>query len=167
MYIIGLTLYSPTEGQSLQSAVRRGWYFGSHAFRERLLALLPKAGNVRIDQGQHYEAALLMKDAAEEKAERIFTRELQAAGLSEKALQERTRSEPLKWKIARSIRAETTVSLGWIARRLDLGSASNVCHKLRGSSILKSFSESVRRGVSRDFFFLMGIDELDGTHPEA
>jgi hypothetical protein len=29
------------------------------------------------------------------------------------------------------MRTETTVSLGSIARRLDLGSASNVCHKVR------------------------------------
>jgi putative transposase len=122
------------EEQSLQSTLRRGWYFGRQAFRERLLALLPKAGDIRIAQGQHYEAALLMKDAAEEKAERIFIRELRVAGLTEKALQERPRSEPLKWKIARSMRTETTVSLGWIARRLDLGSASNVCHQIRWHS---------------------------------
>jgi hypothetical protein len=101
-----------------------------------LLALLPKAGDVRIAQGQHYEAALLMKDAAEEKAERIFIRELRVAGLTEKALQERPRSEPLKWNIARTMRTETTVSLGWIARRLDLGSASNVSHQMRRHSIV-------------------------------
>jgi hypothetical protein len=53
-----------------------------------------------------------MKDAAAEKAQRIFIRELQAAALTEKALQERPRSEPLKKKIARTIRNETTVSLG-------------------------------------------------------
>ena len=45
------------EGQSLQSTLRRGWYFESQGFRERLLALLPKAdADVRTDQGQHYEA---------------------------------------------------------------------------------------------------------------
>ena len=66
-----------------------------------------------------------MRDAAEVKAERIFIRELRAAGLTEKALRERPRSESLKWKIARTMRTETTESLGWIARRLDLGSASN------------------------------------------
>jgi hypothetical protein len=76
-------------------------------------------------------AAVLMKDAAEEKAERIFIRELRAAGLAEKTLRERPRSEPVKWRIAGTIRTETTVSLGWIARRLDLGSASNVCQKMR------------------------------------
>jgi hypothetical protein len=62
-----------------------------------------------------------MRDAAEEKAERIFIRELRSADLTEKALRERPRSEPVKWKIARAMRTETTVSLGWIARRLDLG----------------------------------------------
>ena len=123
------------EGHSLQSTLRRGWYFGSQAFRERLLALILKAdADLGTDQGQHYEAAVLIKDAAAQKAETIFLRELRVAAMTEKALRERPRSEPLKWKIARAMRAQTTVSLGWIARRLELGSASNVCHKLRGYS---------------------------------
>ena len=42
-------------------------------------------------------------------------------GSERKAFGGRPRSEPVKWKIARAIRTETTVSLGWIARRLDLG----------------------------------------------
>ena len=122
------------EGQSLQSTLRRGWYFGSQAFRARLLALLARTdADLRPNQGQHYEAAVLIRDAAEQKAERIFIAELCAADLTEKGLRERPRSEPLKWKIARTMRTETTVSLGWIAHRLDLGSASNVCHKIRYS----------------------------------
>jgi putative transposase len=126
------------EGQSLQSTLTRGWYFGSQAFRARLLALLARTdADLRPNQGQHYEAAVLIRDAAEQKAERIFIRELCAADLTEKGLRERPRSEPLKWKIARTMRTETTVSLGWIAHRLDLGSASNVCHKIR-YSIFKS-----------------------------
>ena len=39
-----------------------------------------------------------MRDAAEEKAERMFIREPRSAGLTEKALRERPRSEPVKWK---------------------------------------------------------------------
>jgi hypothetical protein len=42
------------------------------------------------------------------------------------------------------MRTETTVSLGWIARRLDLRSASNVCHQIRGSQASKS-------GLTRSF----------------
>ena len=76
--------------------------------------------------GQHYEAVVLMRDAAAEKAERIFTRELRAAVLTEKALRERQRSESLKWKIARNHALGNRGVLGWIARQLDLGSASNV-----------------------------------------
>jgi hypothetical protein len=48
--------------------------------------------NVRLDQGQHYKAAALMRDAAEE-AERIFIRELCAAGLTEEGLSERPRTQ--------------------------------------------------------------------------
>jgi hypothetical protein len=102
------------EGQSLQSTLRRGWYFGSQAFRERLLALLPKSNaNDPLDRGQHYEGAALMREAAEHKAETIFIRELRTAGLTEEELAERPRSDPLKWKIARAMRTETTVPLKW------------------------------------------------------
>ena len=42
------------EGQSLQSTLRRGWYFGSQAFRARLLALLARTdADLRPNQGQH------------------------------------------------------------------------------------------------------------------
>jgi putative transposase len=127
------------EGQSLQSTLSRGWYFGSQAFREGMLALLPKGNaKIRIDQGQHYEAAALMRDVAEQKAEKIMVRELRAAGLTEQGLSERSRSEPLKWRIARAMRTETMVSLKWIAGRLDLGSASNLCHKISTASRFKS-----------------------------
>ena len=92
------------EGQSLQSTLRRGWYFGSQAFRERLLALLPNSDrNTRLDQEQHYEAAALMRDAAEQKAETIFIRQLRTTGVTERELKNRPRSDPLKWKIARTI----------------------------------------------------------------
>ena len=68
----------------LRSEDSRG-YFGSQRFRERLLALLPKTdADIRTDQGQHYEAAVLMKDSAEDMAERIFIREPRAAGLNER-----------------------------------------------------------------------------------
>ena len=122
------------EGQSLQSTLRRGWYFGSQAFRERLLALLPNSDrNARLDQEQHYEAAALMRDAAEQKAETVFTRQLRTAGLTERELNKRPRRDQLKWKIAKAMRTETTVSLKWIAGRLNLGSASNVCHKMNST----------------------------------
>jgi hypothetical protein len=60
-----------------------------------------------------------MREAAEQKAERILIRELRIADLTEEGLGERPRSDPLKWKIAKMMRAETTVSPKWIARRLD------------------------------------------------
>jgi len=94
--------------------------------------------DVGNQKGQHYEAAVLMNDAVEAKAERILVRELRAARQTEKTLRRWPRSEPLKWKIARAKRIETTVSLGWIARRLDLGSASNVCRKIRAYARFKS-----------------------------
>ena len=57
-------------------------------------------------------SGLIRVDAAEEKAERILMQELRATSLTEKALRERPQSEPFKWKIARTVRTETTVSHG-------------------------------------------------------
>ena len=79
-----------------------------------------------------------MRDAAEQQAEKIFRRELRTAGVTERAVNERPRSDPLKWKIASAMRTETTLSLKWIGRRLNLGSASNVCHKIASGSTPKS-----------------------------
>jgi hypothetical protein len=53
--------------------------------------------NVRVDQGE-YQAAGRMRDVADEKAEEITVRKLRAAGLTEEALSERLRSEPLRWE---------------------------------------------------------------------
>jgi putative transposase len=123
------------EGASLQSTLRRGWYFGSQAFRERLLDMIGrKQGGARERRGEHYEAAAMGRDWAKAEAERIVQRELQAAGLTEEGLAALPRSEPLKWRIAGAIRKQTTVSLEWIARRLDMGTESNVSHRLRRHS---------------------------------
>jgi hypothetical protein len=87
-----------------------------------MLAVLPKGNaNVRVDQGQHYEAAALMRDVAEEKAEKIMVRELRAAGLTEEGLSERSRSEPLKWRTARATRTENHGIPQMVAGRLTLG----------------------------------------------
>jgi hypothetical protein len=79
-----------------------------------------------------------MRDVAEQKAERILIRELRAAGLTEREFNKRPRSDPLKWKIAGAMRTEATVSLTWIAGRLNLGSASNVCHKINSCSTMQT-----------------------------
>ena len=45
-----------------------------------------------------------MREVAEQRAEKIFIRELRTAGLTEEELRERPRSDTLKWKIARAMR---------------------------------------------------------------
>jgi hypothetical protein len=72
-------------------------------------------------EGQHYEGAGLMREAAEQKAKTIFIRELRTKGLTEEELDEGPRSDPLKWKIATVMRTETTVPLKWIAGGAILG----------------------------------------------
>ena len=125
------------EGQSLQSTLRRGWHFGSQAFRERLLALLHESDtDVRSGQGQHYQAAALMREAAEQRAETILIRELRSAGLSEEELGKRQNDgEAIRsnGKSRRRSAQKRQCPSNGLARRFDLGSDSNVCHKLNRS----------------------------------
>ena len=69
---------------------------------------------------------MLMKDAAEQKAEGVLVRELRAAGLTKKALTAK-RAPPMEARQA--VRARKPRVHAWIARRLNLGSVSVACHQ--------------------------------------
>ena len=60
--------------------------------------------------------------SAQAKAERIVQEELQALGWSGLDLQGRSKGDERKIKIAARLRRETTMTLRWIAERLDIGS---------------------------------------------
>src|SRR5258705_1659085 len=59
-------------------------------------------------------------------------RELRVAGLTEKTIREHPRSAPLKWKIARPCAPKLRCLSHGSRVDSSSGSASNVCHKMRG-----------------------------------
>lgn len=93
---------------------RRGWYFGGDAFRDELLEAVEK----RV--GESHSGAQ-RQESAEEKAHRIVRKELTRLGWTETELQQRRKGDKNKVRIARRLRAETTVTLKWIAARLGMG----------------------------------------------
>jgi putative transposase len=107
--------------------VERGWCLGSEAFRAELLA----AGGERVG-ASHYGAE--RQEIGEARAERLVKEGLGALGWTEKELSEKAKGDKGKVKLARQLRAETTMTLRWIADRLHMGSWTYVSNLLQEQS---------------------------------
>jgi len=118
---------STGEGQSLQSTLRRGWYWGSQEFRERMLGLLGH----RTQSNRNDQTSLVGKVHDQAAAERILAEGLQAAGLSAEDLPKLKGSDPRKVSIARAIHARTSVLQKWTAEKLWMKSGANVSQLIR------------------------------------
>jgi hypothetical protein len=103
--------------------LRRGWCLGSKAFRKELLAQMSvKAGP------EHYGQEI--RESAEEKANRLIAAELKKMRWEEAELNRRRKGDKKKVKIALRLRRETTMTLGWIAQRLQMGTKTHLTHLL-------------------------------------
>ena len=95
--------------------LRRGWCLGGEEFRQELLATAEgRAG------ANHYGAD--RHESGERKAERLVAEGLKTLGWDEKELALRRKGDKGKVKLARRLRAQTTMTRGWIAQRLCMGS---------------------------------------------
>lgn len=111
--------------QTLQSTLRRGWYWGSEALKESLLQHPVKESTER-----EYEFSEHGKARSERAAEEIVRVMAEEVGLDEADLETLPGSDPRKVDIALELSRATAVSLTWIARRLAMRSASNVSQQL-------------------------------------
>lgn len=94
--------------------LRRGWCWGPKEFREELLERIgQKQGR------QHYGEEL--RESDEQKAQRLVLEMLRQEGWSEKELQARRKGDRQKVRMAARLRAETTMTWAWIAKRLAMG----------------------------------------------
>ncbi len=122
--------YAELEGQSLQSTLRRGWYFGREVFREWLLEQAKSVLTRHRSAGQNYHGEEL-KAHGEAEAERLIAVGLREHGLKEKDLPALKRSDSRKAQIARAVRQTTMVRLPWLAQRLHMGTPMNVSRLTR------------------------------------
>ncbi len=104
-------------------AIRRGWCLGAESFRKELLAQMTE----RLGP-EHYGAERLETDVA--KAERIVRAELKRRQWSEAELATRAKGDRIKVKLAARLRAETLVTVKWIAERLQMGTTGYVNNRL-------------------------------------
>ncbi len=96
-------------------AIRRDWVLGSEAFRQELVAAAVERFGPSHYGAQRQETGL-------QKAERIVKEELERLGWAEDELGGRRKGHRAKVMLARRLRQETTMSLKWIAQRLQMGS---------------------------------------------
>ena len=96
------------------SVLPRGWCLGSEQFRQELLLQMTTV------QGSKF-AGPEWKQTGQKKAELILAEELQDRGWNAQNLQQLRKADPEKLKIAARLRAETTVTLKWIAHHLNMG----------------------------------------------
>ena len=103
--------------------VRRGWCFGPDAFRKELLE------QMRDRFGpEHYGAERHESEASQ--AEAIVAEELKRRRWGVKDLERLAKGDAGKLQLAQRLRSETTVTVGWIAERLRMGTAGYVNHLL-------------------------------------
>lgn len=111
------------EGGEDYKLIRRGWFFGGDALKQELLAKVSeKAGQ------WHYGEAVL--ESAEAQAERIVRAELTRRKWDQKTLAARRKGDAGKVAVARRLRRETTMTLAWIAERLQMGTKTYLAHLL-------------------------------------
>jgi len=103
--------------------IRRGWCWGDEAFRKELLAQVEERRGA-----SHYGAEL--QESATEKAERWVRDGLAKLGWTEAELAQRRKGDRVKLKLALKLRAETTMTLKWIATRLQMGTGASLSNLL-------------------------------------
>jgi REP element-mobilizing transposase RayT len=110
-----LELRRAAEAGADYRALRRGWCLGGEAFRKELLA------QVADSRGpEHYGAE--RRESELEKAEGVIAVGLKVAGWAEADLVRQRKGHPVKVRLAQQLRKQTTLTVGWIAARLRMGS---------------------------------------------
>jgi REP element-mobilizing transposase RayT len=104
--------------------VRRGWCLGEETFRKELLA------QVSERRGTHHYGTELL-EGEEEKAERLVKEELARRKWSGTELSAKPKTDRHKARIALRLRKETTMTMAWITRRLEMGSVNTLKNTLR------------------------------------
>ena len=105
-------------------AVRRGWCLGGREFRQGLLEEM--GGRTGPNHGGEER-----RESDEAWAERLVAEELQGRRWTAAELARRRKGDAQKLKIARRLRQETTMTLAWIAKKLNMGAAGSLANLLR------------------------------------
>lgn len=141
------------EGQSLQSTLRRGWYFGTQKFKEKLLA---KFGVDEVIDGRPVRI-LRPGDASAKDRDLVEARKVIAAGLRHFRLKsgELPSLQKNDWRkalLALMITETTSVSHEWITSQLSMGhktSVSRLANQMRNEVETNKKLRQTRKAITR------------------
>ena len=126
----GIPLVSP-EMDARRSQLGRGWYWGSQAFSERMLAIGEKV--MAGSGGRTGRSAAERRAHGEVRARAILETGKRVLGLGKSEIAESPGSDARKVAIAKIIWEGTTVSQGWIAEQLGMSTGENVSQQIKRS----------------------------------
>ena len=116
------------EGQSLQSTLKRGWYFGEQAFRNRLLEMLENKDQDNAGVPSRSIAGDFRQGKGDEVGHKIIEAGLKYFDLSQNDLPTLRKGDERKSIIAGLITENTNLPLKWIAENLHTGSPGYTSH---------------------------------------
>ena len=128
------------DGQTLNSSLRRGWYWGSEEFKESMLERLDAIAAKRKKEGLNlpesfdYAGGQQARDHHLAHAESIVAQAAAHFGISvdnDGILPQMPRGDVTSVAIAWAICRNTAMPQRWIAQRLHLKSAGNVSERVR------------------------------------
>jgi putative transposase len=108
--------------------LRRGWCWGGKEFRQELLE------QMREQTGPNHGGEE-RRESEEGWAEQMVTGELKRLRWTTAELAQRRKSDLQKLSLARRLRRETTMTLNWIAERLNMGTAGSLANLLRNTKV--------------------------------
>ncbi|MCX6996262.1 MAG: hypothetical protein NTV49_04065, partial [Kiritimatiellaeota bacterium] len=109
-------------------AVRRGWYLGDGAFRQRLLDLLAAVVDTR-QRSSYVGASMHAHD--EQAAERLLEKGLSSIKWTPEDLQRARPADVRKQGLVWLLRTFTTAGCGWIMEHARMGHPSNISRAVR------------------------------------
>ncbi len=108
------------------NSIRRGWKLGQEDFLDWILE--------QVEVSAREEHPGPARDETEQgKALRIIRDEMKRLGWTKAELRRRRKGDPKKVALARRLRAETAVTLKWIAETLSMGTWTHVANRLHHS----------------------------------
>jgi len=135
-YVNYLDQRASEDGGNLSEAamvsLRRGWYLGDEAFKDRLLGLVETGSKALRRTGSHQGAAT--REHGEAEAEKLVMLGLEHVGLVDppEGRMVRTRKgDPRKVAIAIVVKSRTIVSNEWLAQRLEMGHSRAMSRLIR------------------------------------
>lgn len=138
------------DGQSLQSTLRRGWYFGEEAFRESLLKLLAKSPvKLREGRSQGY-VGRQTRDHGISEAERLIEMACEVFGVEEDEWGKMRKGDWRKGVVAGMIRERSLVDNGWLAERLHMGARNAVSRTIKEARE-KTAKDRGMKSLARNF----------------